>query len=247
MTKRPLLLLMVLSFIFASCSTPRPDGQTEAEVLYREAQEFFERRRFLLATERLNTLRSRYPYSYYATPAELLQADVLFEQSNYAEAAAAYTLFRDFHPRHEKIAYVVYRIAESYYNQVPSTYDRDLSPAREAINYYREIINRFSSSEYVEEAKEKIIECEEMIRKRERYIADFYFRTKVYESARYRYLYILENFNQTELRDEAMWRIVQSSYELEEYDQCKDYFESFIHSISDKNKRRLERVAKNCL
>lgn len=241
--------LVFCSFLslLSSCSTPRPEGQTEAEVLYLEAKEQFERRRFLLATERLNLLRSRYPYSFYAAPAELLQADILFEQGSYAEAAAAYSLFRDFHPRHERIAYVVYRIAESYYQQIPSTYDRDLQPAREAITFYRELINRFSESEYAQQARDKILEAEEMLKNRERYVADFYFRTKVYDSAKFRYKEILANFSDKDLRDEAMLRIVESSYRLKEFDECQNYFSAFKNQISESNKRRLERLANNCI
>ena len=120
---------LILLFIFVSCSTDKPEGKTEAEILYKEAQELMEAERFILATEKLNQIKTQHPYSFYATPAELLQADVLFLQENYIEAAAAYLLFRDFHPRHEKIAYVVFRIAESYYKQITDTIDRDREPA----------------------------------------------------------------------------------------------------------------------
>lgn len=229
-----------------SCSTQRPEGETEAEVLYQEAQDLFESRRYLLATERLNTLRSRYPYSFYAAPAELLQANILFKQSLFAEAAAAYTLFRDFHPRHSEITFVLFRIGESHFRQIPRTYDRDLSPARDAIYFFTELINRHPNSEYVSEAREKIEEASLMLQNRERYVADFYFRTKVYESARYRYQQILQQFDSLELRDEAMLRIVKSSVELEELERCRNDFEAFINSISEKNKRKLQRAARSC-
>ena len=87
--------------------------------------------RYLLATEKLNQLKNQYPYSFYATPSELMLADILYKQENYVEAAASYLLFKEFHPKHEKIAYVIYKIAESYYEQIPETYDRDLQPAFE--------------------------------------------------------------------------------------------------------------------
>lgn len=239
------LLLVVLGIW--SCSTKRPEGQTEAEILYLEATEQFERGRYLLATERLNTLRSQHPYSYYATPAELMQADILFAQKNYVEAAAAYVLFRDFHPRHPRIDYVTYRIAESYYRQIPRTYDRDLSSAKQAINYYQELLRRFSDSDYTSQAQEKIDECKMMLQNRERYIADFYFRTKVYISARERYLFILNNYQDRALQDEAMIRIVRSSYYMEEKDECASFYRSFIGSISSENKRELERAAARCI
>jgi outer membrane protein assembly factor BamD len=82
-------LLLVLSLLVISCATKRPQGQTEAEVLFKEAKELIGKSRYIQATEKLNAIRSQYPYSFYATHAELLQADILFAQENYAESAAA--------------------------------------------------------------------------------------------------------------------------------------------------------------
>jgi outer membrane protein assembly factor BamD len=124
-----ILKFFVLSFslIVISCATKRPTGSTEAEVLFKEAKDLISKSRYIQATEKLNSIRSQYPYSFYATHAELLQADILFSQENYAEAASAYILFRDFHPKYTELGYVIFRISESFYRQLPSTYDRDLS------------------------------------------------------------------------------------------------------------------------
>ena len=88
----------------AACSSDKPKGRTEAEVLFKEAEDLVKSERYILATEKLNTIKTQHPYSFYATPAELLQADVLYMQESFVESAAAYLLFRDFHPKHEKIA-----------------------------------------------------------------------------------------------------------------------------------------------
>src|SRR5690606_9943092 len=164
-----------LMFLVA-CSTPRPQGETEAEVIFKEAQALVDDGRYLLATEKLNTVRSKFPYSFYATHAELLLADVQFKQENYTEAAASYILFRDFHPKHEKSDYVLWKIAESFYNQLPDTYDRDLSAANESIKYYREMLRIYPNSQYSQNAQEKINRCEQLLRDKEQYIADFYFK-----------------------------------------------------------------------
>ena len=174
-----IILLISISFILFSCASEKPKGKTEAEVLYKEAKALMEDERYILATEKINMLKNQYPYSYFATPAELLYADILFKQESYVESAAAYLLFRDFHPRHEKIAYVVYKIAESYYLQLPDTDDRDLDPAVQAMKYYSELLQKYSSSPFTKEAKKKVEVCQQRLRNKEKYIADFYFKTKV--------------------------------------------------------------------
>ena len=207
-------ILIVLSLLVISCASKRPQGSTEAEILYKEAKELVGKSRYIQATEKLNLIRSQYPYSFYATHAELIQADILFSQENYAEAAAAYILFRDFHPKYEELGYVVFRLSESFYRQLPETYDRDLSAGIEAIKYYTELITTYSSTEYVKDAQARITKIEDMLEKKEIYIADFYFKTKDFFAAKARYEDILKNLKNEEERPRIMARIEESNTKL---------------------------------
>lgn len=240
------IISTILLLTIISCSSDKPDGKTEAEVLYKEAQELIEAERFILATEKLNQIKTQHPYSFYATPAELLQADVLYSQENYIEAAAAYLLFRDFHPRHEKIPYVVYKIAESYYKQIPDTIDRDLEPALESIKYYEEILQKYAESSYKKDADERISSAKKMLRQKDRYIADFYFKTKEFAAARYWYLDILENHQDPKLRDHAMTRTIAASSELKEWQPCLDYIEKFYQSVDKELHKEINLVKDSC-
>ena len=231
-----LLFRLSIILIVISCASEKPKGKTEAEVLYKEAQNLMDDGRYILATEKLNQLKNQYPYSIYATPSELLMADILYEQESYVESAAAYLLFRDFHPKHERLAYVVYKIAQSYYKQMPETYDRDLQPAFEAIKYYKELKMKFPNNKYSLKANKKISKCQQMIRDKEQYIADFYFKTENYEAALWRYKDILENFKNKKLVSHSARRIVLSNYHLKNWGDCYNAaqkFESIIKSNSD--------------
>lgn len=194
-----------------SCATKRPQGSTEAEVLFKEAKDLISKSRYIQATEKLNAIRSQYPYSYYATSAELLQADILFSQENYAESASAYILFRDFHPKYAELGYVIYRISESFYRQLPSTFDRDLSSGIEAIKYFNELIQNYPDTEYVKDAQARINQIEEMIEKKEIYIADFYFKTKDYPAAKARYEEILKTLKNKEEKLRILTRIDEAA------------------------------------
>ena len=208
-----ILKFFVLSFslIVISCATKRPTGSTEAEVLFKEAKDLISKSRYIQATEKLNSIRSQYPYSFYATHAELLQADILFSQENYAEAASAYILFRDFHPKYTELGYVIFRISESFYRQLPSTYDRDLSAGIEAIKYYNELIQSYPNTEYVKDAQTRINQIEEMVEKKEIYIADFYFKTKDYQAAKARYEDILKTLKNKNEKLRILTRIDEAA------------------------------------
>lgn len=208
------LILLALTLLVVSCATKRPEGQTEAEVLFKEAKELVAKSRYIQATEKLNAIRSQYPYSFYATGAELLQADILFSQENYAESAAAYILFRDFHPKYEQLGYVVFRISESFFRQLPATYDRDLSAGVEAIKYYNELLLTYSNTEYVKDAQARIVMIEDMMEKKEIYIADFYFKTKDFFAAKARYQDILTTLKNEQERPRIMARIEEADKKL---------------------------------
>lgn len=227
------ILAVLLSLILTGCASDAPTGKTEAEILYKEAKSLMEDSRYILATEKLNQIKNQYPYSFFATPAELLQADILYAQESYIESAAAYLLFRDFHPKHAKMDYVVYRIAESYFKQKPETFDRDLEAAEEAIKYYRELLVKYSGSSYTKDGKKKIKECQTMIEDKEKYIADFYYKTEVYKAARWRYLDILKNFQSKKLRDHSMKRVVMASFKLKDYEKCITYANDYSKSLKD--------------
>ncbi len=241
------ILTILSSLTFYSCSTPRPSGETEAEVLYKEAQQLTEEGRYLLATEKLNQIRSKYPYSYYATFAELMSADVLYDQENFAEAAAAYIVFKDFHPRHKKADYVMYRIGESFFKQIPESYDRDLSPAYEAIKYYQELKNIHGGTEYGEKAAGRIEECQQMIRDKEQYIADFYYKTEVYDAARFRYKMIIEEFREPKMRSHAMVRTFLASAEIGDKDYCRQHNDFYKQMVAKDYLDNLSQAYDSCM
>ena len=238
--------LIVLLLLVVACSSDKPKGRTEAEVLFKEAEELVEAERFILATEKLNAIKTQHPYSFYATPAELMQADVLYMQESFVESAAAYLLFRDFHPRHEKIPYVIFRIAESFYKQIPDTIDRDLEPALESIKYFDEVVSKYSDSSYKPKAQKRIDEAKKMLREKDQYIADFYFKTDKFSPARYWYLDILENHQNKSTRNHAMLRTILATSELKEWQPCLDYIEKFYQLVVKETQTEIKSVKDMC-
>ena len=237
---------LIFALNFFSCSTKRPEGKTEAEILMKEAQILLDKSSYLLATEKLNQIRSKYPYSYYATHAELLQAEILFKQENYIESASAYILFKDFHPKHKDMAYILWMIGESYYKQLPSTFDRDLAPGIEAIKYYKELIALFPNHKKQKDAQDRINFVKKQLQLKEKYIADFYFKTKDYQSARHRYLNILENFQQKQLKEHAMVQVLLSSYYLGKKNDCLKYYHLYKRDIPKETIPLFETTYTNC-
>ena len=226
-----------MSAVLISCATKRPEGKTEEEILYKEAQSYIEGENYVLAVDKLREIKARFPYSNYAKEAQLKLADISFEQENYIESAVNYQSYKDLYPGDAKMPYVVYRLGESFYKQLPPTHDRDLSESFQAIAYFKQVISRYPNSNYVDDAKMKIRKTEDMLKAKEKYIADFYFKTEVYQAARYRYKQILQMYDEESLLKHSMLRAVESSLKLKEKENCSRDADAFIGVLSDKEEQ----------
>ena len=230
MTKQVFFLICALLasvHVFSGCSGKSVDESNPQE-LYKDAEDDIKDKRYTVALDKLKSLKNKFPYSHLATQAKLRIADVYYEEESYIEAAGAYESFRDMHPKHEKADYVLFRIGESYYNQLPSTVDRDLGPATKAIDSYRELISLYPKSPYIADAKTHLSDSTERMANKERYVADFYYKRAMYDSAALRYEKITTKFPGTETDQYAYWRWAQSLLKQDKNDETKHVYRLYI-------------------
>ncbi len=199
------IAVLFLTLLF-SCSTAEVNPDDPAS-LAKDAEAYIDSNRYVIALERLQELKNRHPYSSQAIEAHLRIADVYFLQENFPEAAATYEAFRDLHPKHPKVAYAMYRAALSYYNDIPGNHARDLTPAFKAQDSFNEFLRQFPSNEFTADAKEKLVESRNAIADKEIYIGDFYYRRDEWESAKSRYLKVVNFYNDTQSLKHAEDRV----------------------------------------
>ena len=180
-------LLLALLTILAACSSIEVEDENSAEGMFKIANYLAENDRFDEANMKYSELRNKYPYSQLAVEAELRIADIHFQREFYAEAQSAYQIFRELHPSHPKIPYVTHRLGLSYYEQLPTSIDRDLSLSSKALFYFDEILRKYPQSEWAKEAKDRNEKVRRMLIEKELYIADYYFKRDFFESALPRY------------------------------------------------------------
>lgn len=216
--------LVALSFIvLAGCSSSDIKPTSEAEGAYQTAEKLEENERYEESIDKYNEVKNKYPYSKFAVLAELRVADVHFKREAFVEAQTAYQLFKELHPRNPQIAYVTFRLALSYYNQLPSTIDRDLSVAHRAIYHFDELVRNYPDSEFVAEAKEKRKDCRNRLGEKEAYIAEFYFIRDQFDSALGRYEGLLKEFEVDGFAPAALLGAGKSAKGAGELDKSKKY------------------------
>lgn len=208
--------------LMVSCASDEKKTDT-AEATFLLAQEYEKDERYDEAIKKYADVKNKYPYSQYAIKAELAIADVYYKEESYGEAQINYQTFRELHPTHPQIDYVIFRTGLSFYQQLPETIDRDLSLANDAIAAFDEIIQRFPNSGFVAEAKEKKESALKKLAQKEDYVGDFYFKRKIYDSALLRYEFLVANYPKLDLDERAIARAYFSAVKVKDRVKTKKY------------------------
>ncbi|MDX9730169.1 MAG: outer membrane protein assembly factor BamD [Bdellovibrionales bacterium] len=227
-------ILLLVSFAAAGCSSVDKFDPSTAEGAYKLAEQYEKDERFEEAVGKYADVKNKHPYSRFATMAELKIADVHFTRESYIEAQYAYQTFKELHPKHPQIDYVTFRLGMSFFNQLPSTIDRDLSLADKAILYFDEVIASYPQSQYAKEARDKRTESLKKLAGKELYIADFYFKKKQYGSALGRYEGLLRSYANVEgFAAPALYRAAISARETGDRDKAGRYAKRLIQRFPD--------------
>ena len=165
---------------------------TPAELMSQGMEEFNDGH-FEKAAEMFQKIKDRYPYSKYATQAELKMADAQYEKELFDEAYDSYTEFEKLHPRNPDIPYVMFQKGMCNFRRVRSI-DRDQTPTHKAQEDFERLIKRFRRSPYAEQARRKVRECYIKLAEHEEYVGNFYFKMGKYQPAMDRYIYLIEHY-----------------------------------------------------
>ncbi len=216
-------LIFIVGNIISCASTDRNADTPEGA--FALAEEFEKSDRYEEALRRYSEVKNKYPYSNYATKAELAIADVYYKQESYGEAQLSYQMFKELHPTAANIDYVQYKIGMSYFMQLPSTIDRDLTLANDTIVQFSELIKKYPNSEHIKDAQEKRTKAVKMLAEKEEYIADFYFKRKIFESALSRYEGLYNKFRGLGFDAKALSRASISAHRIGDTTKAKKYEE----------------------
>jgi outer membrane protein assembly factor BamD len=188
------LTVALFTLFLVSCVTEPKVNLNTPEGLFKLGDFYQKQERYEEAINQYKTLSNKHPYSKLSIEAELRVADCHFKKEDFLEAYSAYKTFKELHPKHPMMDYVTYYAAESLREELPSTVDRDLTSASQAINYYEEITALYPTSKFAADSKEKRFKLIQMLADKELYIADFYFKQEKYLGALTRYELFLQSF-----------------------------------------------------
>lgn len=237
---------LALALLSAGCSSTDKIDPSTPQGAFELAEKYEKDERYEEAIQKFTDVKNKHPYSKYAVEAELRIADLQYLREAFIEAQNAYQLFKDLHPKHPRSDYVTFRLAMSYFQQLPPTIDRDLSLADKAILYFDEVINSYPKSKYVAESEEKKSEALRMLSERELYVGRFYRVRDFYDSALLRYEYLLKRYPKSADVPYALFGAAYSADKLGQPEKTEQYFSELKDRFSDSSEyRRALRDLKN--
>jgi len=226
-------LFLIFPFILVACSTLDDLDANTAEGAFQLAGRYEKAERFEEAIRRYSDVRTKFPYSKWAVEAQLKIADIEYTREYFEEAATAYQIFREMNPRYNKIEYVIYRTAMSFYNQLPEIISRDLSASSEALRYFREYLEKFPTGSWAEDIKKYQQITYKKLANKEMYIGNYYYKQKKFLSALGRYQAVARNYSFLDVSKEAGIKAVRSALKLKYVDVAQEFLDFLKRKFPD--------------
>jgi len=190
----------------ANVGSKQPD-----KVLFDKAMEAMRHNRFDVARLTLQTLINTYPDSEFIARAKLAVGGSWYAEGGTAALAQAeqeYSDFQIFFPNMPEAAEAQLKIANIHYQQMEKA-DRDYTNAKRAEDEYRKLILQYPDNKLVPEAKQRLLEVQEVLADREFGIGRFYALRESYAASIARLQSMIEKYPLYSRADEGLYLLGQ--------------------------------------
>ncbi len=201
--KTSLLLCLALTALMGCGRRDNVVEDQGPELLYERGYEAMNASNFVGAIQYFNALEARYPFSPETRQAQLDLIYLYHRSLQPEQAIDAAEEFERENPTHERIDYCLYMRGLVLFDQAPNIIERllrvDLSlrPPKDTLrsfSTFQELIRRFPDSEYVPDARQRMVFLRNRLAEYENHVADYYVRRGAYVAAINRAKYALEHY-----------------------------------------------------
>lgn len=228
-------------------STLDPDD--DARSGYEKALLDFRRGDCLSAEPTFREIRREFPYSRFAALSELRIGDCQFKNEAYPEAIQTYRQFVRIRPSHKEIPYARFRIAEAYYNQIPSgwfmtppTHERDQSAARDSLIQLRRFVVDYPDDQRVPDANKLMEKCMSVLAAHEFYVARFYLKREAYRGVISRLKGLLASYPGSGVEPRALLLLGQVYLKTDEVEAARDTLNEIVQRFPESGEAKRARA-----
>ena len=206
------LKIFIVIFLFSSCSstsTNKKMSQLSDTEIYSKGLDAFKKGNFNKATLEFDDVFLNYPFSSLASKSEIMSAYSLYQNNEITKAIKKLNSFIEMNPKGELSEYAHYLLAMCYYAKVSSE-SRDPGASIKSLNFFKLIITKYPNTKYAKDAKLKIQFLKNTLAKNELNIGKFYLRKGAPASSIKRFKSILQNYQNTSVIPETLYRLSES-------------------------------------
>jgi outer membrane protein assembly factor BamD len=201
----------------------------EAEELYRLARRSLDSADFPSALQRYTQLQLRFPFTEFATQAQLESIYARYRSFDPDGALSAADRFLREHPRHPAVDYVHYLKGMTNFQRGESMFDwltdptrQDMAFSRRAFDDFSLLVQKYPDSPYAGDARQRMIYLRNRIAEHELHVVRYYIRRGAYVAAAKRAENILSEYPGAPARTEALALLEQSYRSLGLEEQAGD-------------------------
>ncbi len=190
------------------------------EELYNDGVTKLRAHHYEAAVASFDLVQNNYPYSPWATNAQLMEGYANYEDDSYSDAVTQLEHFIQLHPTSPDTPYAYYLRALCFYQQIADI-QRDQRGTVQAMAALGEVVNRYPESPYARDAALKIDLCRDHLAGKEMLIGRWYERQHLYEAAINRYQRVVQDYQTTNHVAEALERLTECYLKLGLVDQAR--------------------------
>ena len=185
------------------------EAQQPVEAMYRDAADTLDAGDFVAAARKFDDVDRQYPYSQWATRAQLMAGYAHYRALRYDEAVLALDRFLELHPGDDNVAYATYLRALCYYEQITDV-RRDQRMTQLALENLKRVVERFPETKYARDAMLKIDLTQDHLAGKEMEIGRYYLVRKQYQAAINRFQRVVDDYQTTTHVPEALHRLTEA-------------------------------------
>src|SRR3954469_24453595 len=192
----------LIAIVLGACTTSNkgtPDAYGDdqpAGTLYNQGLAYLNAGKTKEAIDSFNEVDRQHPYSEWAQKALLMSSFASYRRGSYDDTIQSAKRYLSLYPGSSDAPYAQYLIGSSYFQQIPDV-TRDQDATRKAMAALNDIIVHYPTSEYSDDARQKIIVAKDQLAGKEMQVGRYYLEQRNYLAAIGRFQAVVTDYQDT--------------------------------------------------
>jgi len=226
--RAPIALVLVAAISVSACGAlkkkkPNTDlsyQERPVELLYRAGSEQLYKRNWDGAVVYFKEVERQHPYSEWSRRSILMQAYAHYQANEYDEAIGDAERFIQLYPGNPSTPYAFYLKAICYFERILDV-GRDQASTGQALNALKEVVARYPTTDYAQDARLKIDMVNDQLAGKEMTVGRWYLNNNQPLAAINRFKGVVDRYQTTSHTPEALYRLVEANITLGLFDEAK--------------------------